>query len=269
MSTLKFKPIFDTLQASSTVAEAAVFKHGARAMSDAASDTKEFRFHCFVGIFLSPMSHDKITHEAVMSLKALPSGLTPQSIVDMDLDVLKSKLTKVNHHKSKAENLKTACARLLSEFDGDVPSEVPVLQTFKGIGPKIALLVSEVCWNKSVGIVVDTHVHRICNKIGWVKTKDPEGTRKAMEALVDSSEHVLVNECLVALGQTICKAAKPDCANCPIREMVDCAFGKTGTPSSISSKKETPAKTPANPEAKPKAPKRRAPKRQHVSVSGD
>jgi endonuclease-3 len=87
-----------------------------------------------------------------------------------------------------------------------------------GIGPKMAHLTMQCAWHKTVGIGVDTHVHRISNRLGWVKTKNPEETRKDLEDWLPPSHWREINALLVGFGQICCLPVKPSCTTCPVKD---------------------------------------------------
>lgn len=93
------------------------------------------------------------------------------------------------------------------------------LMKFKGIGPKIANLFFQIAHKKNTGIAVDTHCHRIPNRLKWIKTSNPIKTKEALESIFPQSEWPYVNEVLVGFGQSICTAKVPKCRDCPINHM--------------------------------------------------
>ena len=116
---------------------------------------------------------------------------------------------------------------LKDDYEGDAPEEYNQLIKLPGIGPKMAHLYLQCCCDKVEGIAVDTHVHRICNRLKWVdETKTPEETRKGLEEWVPKDKWMDVNTLLVGLGQTICFAKKPKCEECLLKDT--CDFYKNG-----------------------------------------
>ncbi|KAJ3216365.1 DNA N-glycosylase and apurinic/apyrimidinic (AP) lyase, partial [Chytriomyces hyalinus] len=143
---------------------------------------KVFRFQTFTALLLSSQTKDAANAAAIERLKTqLPGGLTIESVLEVDLKTLQSLIRGVSFHMKKAVYLKGAAQVLVDEFDSDVPKEVQEILNLPGIGPKMAHLAMQFCWGiNDSGIGVDTHFHRIANKLGWVDTKiyDHEGTRK-------------------------------------------------------------------------------------------
>ncbi|XP_027355879.1 endonuclease III homolog 1, chloroplastic isoform X2 [Abrus precatorius] len=149
---------------------------------------------------------------------------------------------KVGFYTRKATNLKKIANICLMKYEGDIPSSIEQLLLLPGIGPKMAHLVMNVGWNNVQGICVDTHVHRICNRLGWVsrlgtkqKTLTPEETRGALQRWLPKEEWVPINPLLVGFGQTICTPLRPRCGECRISELCPSAF-KEASNSSPSSK---------------------------------
>ncbi|KDO43471.1 hypothetical protein CISIN_1g032317mg [Citrus sinensis] len=131
----------------------------------------------------------------------------------------------------------------LTKYDGDIPSSLDELLLLPGIGPKMAHLVMNVGWNNVQGICVDTHVHRICNRLGWVsqpgrkqKTSSPEQTREVLQLWLPKEEWVPINPLLVGFGQTICTPIRPRCGMCSVSELCPSAFKDSSSPSSKSRK---------------------------------
>ncbi|TKY48340.1 Endonuclease III-like 2 [Spatholobus suberectus] len=134
---------------------------------------------------------------------------------------LRSMLLVVGFYTRKASNLKKIANICLMKYDGDIPSSIEELLLLPGVGPKIAHLVMIVGWNNVQGICVDTHVHRICNRLGWVsrsgskqKTLTPEETRQALQRWLPKEEWVPINPLLVGFGRTICTPLRPHCGEC-------------------------------------------------------
>ncbi len=108
------------------------------------------------------------------------------------------------------------CRDLLSRFEGRVPDEIDALLTLKGVGRKTANLVVTQGFNKP-GICVDIHVHRISNRLGYVKTRNPEETETALRARLPRRYWIGYNDLLVSFGQNICQPVSPKCSECPVR----------------------------------------------------
>lgn len=115
---------------------------------------------------------------------------------------------------------------LRDQYNDDIPNTVETLCKLPGVGPKMAHICMKVAWGEVTGIGVDTHVHRISNRLGWVRnTKTPEGTRKELEEWLPQEIWSEVNHLLVGFGQQICQPVRPQCATCLNHEL--CPFGRS------------------------------------------
>lgn len=139
----------------------------------------------------------------------------------------------VGFWRNKARFLKGAAAKLISDFGGDVPSTVAELVSLPGVGPKMAHICMSAAHGQTVGIGVDTHVHRIANRLGWVKTEAPEATRVALESFLPRPLWAEVNIMLVGFGQQTCQPLRPACATCLNRDI--CPTGTGARPLSTAS----------------------------------
>ncbi|CAG8433005.1 6307_t:CDS:2 [Ambispora gerdemannii] len=176
------------------------------------------RFQTLVALMLSSQTKDQITAEAINNLRQkLPGGLNIQSIIDTDELILDECISKVGFHKQKAKWIKQAAVTCKEEYNGDIPNDIKNLMNLKGVGPKMAYLCMQCAWNINQGIGVDVHVHRITNRLGWCKTKEPEATRKALESWLPKEFWSEINYLLVGFGQTTCKSPYPRCADCPVK----------------------------------------------------
>ena len=122
----------------------------------------------------------------------------------------------VGFYRTKAPQLVAMAARIRDEFAGRVPDDIDTLLTFKGVGRKTANLVVTAGYGKP-GICVDTHVHRISNRWGYVRTRTPEQTEDALRARLLKRYWLEYNDLLVAFGQTRCKPTSPLCSDCPVQ----------------------------------------------------
>ncbi|CAH9108880.1 unnamed protein product [Cuscuta europaea] len=193
---------------------------------------KERRFAVLASSLLSSQTKDNITHGAIQRLLQ-NCLLTADAIDKADEATIKSLIYPVGFYTRKASNLKKIAKICLSKYDGDIPTTLDELILLPGIGPKMAHLVMNVGWNNVQGICVDTHVHRICNRLGWVsrtgtkqKTRTPEETRKSLQLWLPKEEWDPINPLLVGFGQTVCTPLRPRCGICTIRDMCP-AFKET------------------------------------------
>ncbi|XP_026432874.1 endonuclease III homolog 1, chloroplastic-like [Papaver somniferum] len=203
---------------------------------------KERRFAVLVSSLLSSQTKDAVNHGAVQRL--LKNGLLAADTIDnAEESVIKDLIYPVGFYTRKASNLKKVAKICLQKYGGDIPSSLEELLALPGIGPKMAHLVMNVAWDNVQGICVDTHVHRICNRLGWVskpgtgqKTSTPEGTRESLQLWLPMEEWVAINPLLVGFGQTICTPLRPRCGMCGVNSLCPSAFKETPSPVSKAKK---------------------------------
>ncbi|WCJ41379.1 endonuclease III 2 [Euphorbia peplus] len=200
--------------------------------------SKERRFAVLVSSLLSSQTKDHVTHGAIQRLHQ-NSVLTADSIDKADETAIKDLIYPVGFYTRKAANMKKIAKICLMKYDGDIPRSLEDLLSLPGIGPKMAHLVMNIAWEDVQGICVDTHVHRICNRLGWVsqpdtkkKTSTPEQTRVALQLWLPKEEWVPINPLLVGFGQTICTPLRPRCGMCSITELCPSAFKEASSPKS-------------------------------------
>ena len=144
-----------------------------------------------------------------------PRGVT----IDFEKTIEKT-IYPVGFYKNKAVNIQKICDLLLSQYKGQVPDNIYELLKLPGVGRKTANLVVTLGYNKP-GICVDTHVHRIANRWGYVKTKTPEQTEMALRQKLPAEYWIIINDLLVSYGQNLCKPVSPLCSTCRIRSCCD------------------------------------------------
>ena len=125
----------------------------------------------------------------------------------------------VSFYRNKAVHVKATCRKLLAEFGGVVPSTMDELLTLPGVGRKTANLVRIVAHRRPDSICVDTHVHRIANRFGWVRTRTPEQTERALYEVTAKKWWARINLYLVTWGQHVCKPVYPLCPRCPVLDL--------------------------------------------------
>ncbi|KAA8531393.1 hypothetical protein F0562_006111 [Nyssa sinensis] len=199
---------------------------------------KERRFAVLVSSLLSSQTKDNVTHGAIQRLLQ-NDLLTADAIDKADEATIKSLIYPVGFYTRKSSNLKKIAKICLLKYNGDIPSTLEELLVLPGIGPKMAHLVMNVGWNNVQGICVDTHVHRICNRLGWVsqpgtkqKTSSPEQTRESLQLWLPKEEWVPINPLLVGFGQTVCTPLRPRCGICSVSDFCPSAFKESSSPSS-------------------------------------
>ena len=162
---------------------------------------------------LSLRTNDKTTIGA--SKRMLEIASTPDEMIKIDPKTLENAIYPVGFYKNKALQIVELSKIIVEKYNSKVPSTIEELIQFKGVGRKTANLVLTKGFGIS-GICVDVHVHRISNRLGYVKTKTPDETEFELRKILPKKYWIDFNTYLVTLGQNICKPQKPNCANCPI-----------------------------------------------------
>lgn len=205
--------------------EAAVDTMGAEALAKrGAPEGNAFRFQTLIGTMLSPQTKDAQTSQGFNNLVELvhPSPLLPSSLAECSVESIEQAIKMTSFYSVKARNILEAAKKCRDEYGDDIPRGIDDLLSFKGVGPKVGYLTFTIAWGENLGICVDTHVHRISNRLDWVttwqaKSNGPEKTRKELQKFLPQSKWGDVNFLLVGFGQTICRAVKPKCEQCTIQ----------------------------------------------------
>jgi endonuclease III len=175
-------------------------------------------FKALISTVLSLRTKDKTTAAATDRLFALADA--PHNMVELDVGVIEKAIYPVGFYKTKAKNVLRICRILLDSYEGNVPDEMDQLLALPGVGRKTANLVLTEGFGK-LGICVDTHVHRISNRLGYVKTKDATETEFALRKKLPQKYWITFNTYLVAWGQNICAPISPKCSQCTIVDYCD------------------------------------------------
>jgi len=175
-------------------------------------------FTVLISCLLSLRTQDKTTGEASARLFRLAK--TPQTMAKLPAAQIEKAIYPVGFYKTKAKNIVKICRIIVSEYGGRVPEDIDTLLKLPGVGRKTANLVVTLGYNKP-GICVDTHVHRITNRWGYVQTKTPEKTEAALRAKLPERYWMIINDLLVTYGQNICKPISPFCSQCKIQRYCD------------------------------------------------
>lgn len=168
-----------------------------------------------ISCILSLRTNDRTTYPA--TLRMLELGRTPKDFANLDVKVLEKAIYPVGFYANKAQQIVTLSQELVEKYDSKVPDEIEELIKFKGVGRKTANLVLSEGFKKPA-ICVDVHVHRIFNRLGYVKTLTPEETEFALRAKLPEKHWIDINSLLVTHGQNVCKPIKPKCEECPIEK---------------------------------------------------
>ena len=166
-----------------------------------------------IACILSLRTNDKTTYPA--TLRMLELAKTPKEMKNVSVEDLSKAIYPVGFYENKARQIIELSKTIDEELGGKVPSEIEDLIKFKGVGRKTANLVLSLGFNKPA-ICVDVHVHRIFNRLGYIKTKTPEETEFALREKLPQKYWIDINTLLVTHGQNVCKPIKPKCSECPI-----------------------------------------------------
>ena len=171
-------------------------------------------FHILIATLLSARTQDATTHAA--STRLFKRARTPRTMARLDAKEIETLIYPVSFYRNKARHVKACCEMLVDRHRGRVPSTMADLVTLPGVGRKTANLVLILGFKSGQNICVDTHVHRISNRLGWVKTRQPEETEQALYRSTESRWWPLLNLYLVTWGQNVCRPVYPRCGDCAI-----------------------------------------------------
>ena len=177
------------------------------------SDTTHDPFRILISCMLSLRTKDEVTDVASARLFALAT--TPRTLARLPAARIAKTIYPVGFYRTKATHVREVCRQLLTRYGGRVPSTIDELVTLPGVGRKTANLVITLAFRKA-GICVDTHVHRISNRWGYVTTNTPEDTEMALRRVLPRRYWRIYNDVLVAFGQHLCHPTSPWCSRCPI-----------------------------------------------------
>src|SRR6516164_2934242 len=180
---------------------------------------QEDPFQVLIATLLSARTQDATTLAASTRLFAMAA--TPDAMARLSVRQIETLIRPVSFFHTKARHVKQTCRLLVHRFAGRVPATMEELLTLPGVGRKTANLVLILSFRSRQNICVDTHVHRISNRLGWVRTRTPEETEQALYAATEARWWPYINLYLVTWGQNVCKPVYPRCGACVIRN--DCA----------------------------------------------
>jgi endonuclease III len=174
-------------------------------------------FQILIATLLSARTQDATTHAA--STRLFKRARTARSLARLPLDEIERLIYPVSFYRNKARHVKACCEMLTTRFGGRVPRTMEELVTLPGVGRKTANLVMILAFKSRDNICVDTHVHRISNRLGFVRTKTPDQTEQALYRVVPKKYWPDVNLYLVTWGQNVCKPVYPRCGACVVSTM--------------------------------------------------
>ena len=177
--------------------------------------TKPNPFKILISCLLSLKARDENTE--IVSKKLFAIADTPEKIIKLPIKKLEKLIFSSGHYHKKAKTLKHVSKEIKNKFNNKVPNTKEELLSIKGIGPKTANIVLAFAYGKSV-LPIDTHCHRIPNRLGWVKTKTPEQTEKQLEKILPKKYWNEFNAIFVSFGRETCQPISPWCSKCSIKK---------------------------------------------------
>lgn len=174
-------------------------------------------FQILISTLLSARTKDATTLAASTRLFAKAS--TPQAISKLTVKQIEKLIYPVGFYRNKAVFVRDAAAMIVTQFNGRVPATLEAMVTLPGVGRKTANLVMILAFDSVENICVDIHVHRISNRLGWVRTKSPEDTEQALYETLERQWWPVVNQYLVTWGQNVCRPVYPRCQSCALIKM--------------------------------------------------
>jgi len=174
-------------------------------------------FQILIATLLSARTQDATTHAA--STRLFRRARTPRTMARLPVAEIERLIFPVGFYRTKARHVKACCRTILTRFGGRVPSTIEELVTLPGVGRKTANLVLILGFKSGDNICVDTHVHRISNRMGWVQTRQPEETERALYAVTDRRWWPLINQYMVTWGQNVCRPVHPRCGDCALARL--------------------------------------------------
>jgi endonuclease-3 len=187
------------------------------AVEKIAQDQQEDPFQVLIATMLSAQTRDAVTHAA--STRLFAAARTPRAMARLTEQEIERLIYPVSFYRNKAGHVKETCRQLLARYAGRVPETMEELLTLPGVGRKTANLVLILAHRSAENICVDTHVHRISNRLGWVRTRTPDETEQALYRAADRRWWPLINLYLVTWGQNVCRPVYPLCRSCVVVDL--------------------------------------------------
>jgi endonuclease III len=182
------------------------------AVEKIAADQQQDPFQVLIATLLSAQTKDAVTHAA--STRLFRVARTPKTLARLGVEKIERLIYPVSFYRTKAVHVQKTCEQILSRYGGVVPDSMEELLTLPGVGRKTANLVLILAHRSPDNICVDTHVHRISNRLGWVSTRTPDETERALYAATHRQWWPVINLYLVTWGQNICRPVYPRCGSC-------------------------------------------------------
>src|SRR5206468_826634 len=173
----------------------------------------ETPFTVLISCILSLRTQDRTTNAA--SERLFATARTPETMLATPVHTIEELIYPVSFYRVKSRTIHSICRELLLRFGGEVPATLEELLALPGVGRKTANIVVTLAFKKP-GIAVDTHVHRISNRLGYVRTRTPEDTEMSLRKKLPRRYWIVFNDLLVVYGQNLCKPISPFCSKCKI-----------------------------------------------------
>jgi endonuclease III len=187
------------------------------AVEKIANAQKDEAFQVLIATLLSAQTKDAVTHAA--STRLFRVARTPRTMAKLAVQRIESLIYPVSFYRTKAVHVKRTCEAILTRYGGRVPSTMNELLTLPGVGRKTANLVLILAHRSVDNICVDTHVHRISNRLGWVQTRTPGESEEALYRATDRKWWPVINLYLVTWGQNVCRPVYPLCGSCVLADL--------------------------------------------------
>lgn len=187
------------------------------AVEKIAQDQKEDAFQVLIATMLSAQTKDAVT--AAASERLFRVARTPRTMLKLPVKQIEKLIYPVSFYRNKAVHVKRTCEQIMTRFGGRVPDTMEELLTLPGVGRKTANLVLILAHRSASNICVDTHVHRISNRLGWAATRTPDQTEHALYAAAQRKWWPVINLYLVTWGQNVCRPVYPLCTRCVIADL--------------------------------------------------
>jgi endonuclease III len=208
------KPSARTVQAVMRALAHAIDQHELPAVEKIAEESQEDPFEVLISTMLSAQTRDPVT--AAASARLFRVARTPKTMARLTVKRIERLIYPVSFYRHKAKHVRETCRILVERHKGRVPGTMEELLTLPGVGRKTANLVLILSFRSLKNICVDTHVHRISNRLGWVQTRTPDETEQALYKATDSRWWPYINLYLVTWGQNVCRPVYPRCGACVI-----------------------------------------------------
>jgi endonuclease III len=187
------------------------------AVEKIAEDQKEDPFQVLIATMLSAQTKDAVTHAAATRLFKV--ARTPRTMLKLRVKEIERLIYPVSFYRNKAVHVHETCSQLVARYSGKVPGTMEELLTLPGVGRKTANLVLILAHASPDNICVDTHVHRISNRLGWVATRTPDETEQALYGAAHRRWWPVINLYLVTWGQNVCRPVYPLCGTCVLFDL--------------------------------------------------